>query len=279
MDEVRERVNARLPDQFRVLDVVRTTRNFCAKTQRDRVRYQYMIPSFALCDVSILRSMFEKAGCVNNGRPATDPLSPDEVAELQRQLVGFRSTTGQLDRLREALELYAGTHPFHNFSKGVSSDEDRASRYIVSFHVEEPVVFPNGMEWIPTQVLGQSFLIHQIRKMVSLAVDVARGAAPVQTISRALSKETNLRLNTAPSQGLFLEMSFYSGYNRRKQSNPELRDIDWDDETTATHERWKEFRKNVVMRHIVEEELKEANFLKYLYVQEYVFEYPRFYQL
>ena len=44
-----------------------------------------------------------------------------------------------------------------------------------------------GLEWIPTQVVGQSFLLHQIRKMTSLAIDVARGCASLETIQQALS--------------------------------------------------------------------------------------------
>jgi hypothetical protein len=40
LDSVREELNRVLPDDFRVLDINRTTRNFCAHTQRDRVRYQ-----------------------------------------------------------------------------------------------------------------------------------------------------------------------------------------------------------------------------------------------
>lgn len=171
LDEVRERINSNLPsDQFQVLDMVRTTRSFCAKTQRDRVRYQYMIPSFALTDVKELRQIYEKAGLSNidtSGRSAMDALTEEEVVKIRPAFQNVRATSQQLDRLQAALKKYEGTHSFHNFTKGVKSTEGRASRYIISFQIEKPLIL-DGIEWIPTQVLGQSFLLHQIRKMVSL---------------------------------------------------------------------------------------------------------------
>ena len=60
MDDVREALNNKLPEDIRVLDVVKVTRSFCAKTSRDMVRYQYMIPSFALFDPDALTQLFEK---------------------------------------------------------------------------------------------------------------------------------------------------------------------------------------------------------------------------
>jgi hypothetical protein len=55
-----------------------TTRSFCAKTQRDRVQYQYMIPSFVFANN--LKDVLGKV--VNypaNGQSVHAPLSPDEV--------------------------------------------------------------------------------------------------------------------------------------------------------------------------------------------------------
>ena len=279
MDQVREELNQVLPPHFRVLDAMRATRSFCAKTQRDRVRYQYMIPSFVFYDIDKLKKLFEEAGCPSNGRDTNDPLSQEELDFIRPHLMNYRASEIQLELLRSALKVYEGTHSFHNFSKGVKADEARASRYIVSFDAQDPMLFENGMEWIPTQVVGQSFLIHQIRKMIAMAIDVVRGAAPLDTIARALDPESNLRLNPAPAQGLFLEMSFYQGYNRRKVQNQELKDIDWDNTAKPTYARWNEFRNKCVMSHISDEEKRAGNFIKHLYVQEFIFDYKHFYQL
>ena len=74
-------------------------------------------------------------------------------------------------------------------------------------------------------------------------------------------------------------MSFYSGYNRRKQSNPDLPDLEWTKDNSEEFRRWKEFRNGVIMKHVVQEEAREGNFIKHLFVQEFGFDYKENYQL
>lgn len=64
-------------------------------------------------------------------------------------------------------------------------------------------------------VIGQSFLLHQIRKMVGTAVAVMRGVAPADAIPLALSKERDIVTPMAPELGLFLDECYYTSYNRR----------------------------------------------------------------
>jgi tRNA U38,U39,U40 pseudouridine synthase TruA len=63
VDSVRERINSHLPPDISILDVIRTSRNFCAKTQHNKVRYQYMLPTYVLMEQSKLRQvLLEQAG-------------------------------------------------------------------------------------------------------------------------------------------------------------------------------------------------------------------------
>lgn len=277
----RDKINQHLPNDVRVLDIIKVSRAFCAKTQRDRARYTYMIPSFVCYNRTDLKTLFSTVLGPNNnvreGRSPRDPLTYQEIQQLSAVLTQFRATPRHLQDLQEALCQYEGTMSFHNFTKRKSADDADAQRYIISFQAQDPILM-EGIEWIPTQVVGQSFLLHQIRKMVSLAMDVARGAASVETIQHALSPAT-VNLNMAPAQGLFLDMSYFEGYNRRK-TNTHLQDLDWvSDETAPAVQRWKEFRENVVMKHIGQEEAAQGNFVKYLYVQEYVYDYKNQYNV
>ena len=276
MELVRTRLQELLPDEIRVLDVVRVTQKFCAKTQRDKVRYSYMLPSFVL--QSTWRSIFTEHGIPLTGRQdvAKKPLSDEEVQKLQSSLKEYRSTSEQRELLQKALNEYVGTHPFHNFTKGLKPGEASANRYIISFDVQEPVVV-DGVEWIPTQVVGQSFLLHQIRKMISMAIDVARETASVKVLKKALSKHESIRVGLAPAQGLFLEMSFFDGYNRRKnQQQNELPDIDWSGPSCPGRERWEDCR-NMIRKHIVDEEDRQGNFVQYMYLQECIFDHRKFF--
>jgi hypothetical protein len=91
-------------------------------------------------------------------------------------------------------------------------------------------------------------------------------------MEQALSPAVILYLNLAPAQGLFLDMRIFEGYDSRK-ANSHLEDLDWmTDETAPAVQRWKDFRENVVMKHIGQEEAAQGHFIRYLYVhQEHVY--------
>ena len=296
-DEPVALVNQYLPDDIRVFDMQRTTRNFCAKTQRCRVRYQYMIPSFVFCNVDKLRDMFVQVMTKpkddtandqdNNGntippetmlaqRPPLNGVTPEEISQLQQHptILNYRASKEQLDLLADTLHMYAGTKPYHNFTRGMLPGHKSALRYILSFERQDPVVV-DGVEWIPTQVLGQSFLLNQIRKMIGVAMDVVRGVIDQDKMEQALdSKYYMNRVPVAPAQGLFMEMSIYEGYNERK-NNDNIPPLDWmeyedsDDKPTAV-QRWKDFKEQTIWEHIVKEEKEEGNFLQHLFIQTFI---------
>lgn len=278
-----EQLNAVLPSDIRVLSVVRTTRNFCAKTQRDRVRYQYMIPSFVFSDQlpQILNSVVDYPA---NGQPIHAPVSPAERKQIQAALSDYRATRLQLDTLQRALQLYVGTHSFHNFTRRCSASEARSKRYIIEFSVQAPVLV-DGVEWIPTTVTGQSFLLNQIRKMACLAMDVTRGVTGIETVVKALDNDKGngeiVRIALAPAEGLYLDMSFYHSYNihiSKNSNSTEAPPLDWSEPGTSAHSRWLDFRDNVIMKHVVAEEAAQGNFIQHLYMQEHCFDFKSFYQ-
>ena len=163
-------------------------------------------------------------------------------------------------------------------------------RYIESFVVQEPIVIDH-VEWIPTLVTGQSFMLNQIRKMISLAVDVTRGAVSVDFLQHALTTREPLNISNAPAQGLFLDMSIYQNYNQYKveqqqqQQKPStaapaerwLDALDWHIPGTASHTRWRDFRDTTILPHVTRQEAMEGNFVSHLFLQEYVFDYRQQY--
>lgn len=72
-----------------------------------------------------------------------------------------------------------------------------------------------GQVWVRLVVVGQSFMLHQIRKMVGLVVAVMRGAASPDAISLALNPARELNVPMAPELGLFLDECFYDAYNAK----------------------------------------------------------------
>jgi tRNA pseudouridine38-40 synthase len=178
-----------------------------------------------------------------------------------------------VNQLAAALKEYEGTHKFHNYTSGKKFDDASAARYILSFTVKDRVVDKYGVEWIPTLVVGQSFLLHQIRKMMSMAMDAARGASSVDIMKDSFSS-SYLNVNTAPAQGLFLELSYYDNFNRRHKAGDPL---DWhSDETAPATLRLKKFKEDKIMSHIMDEEESQGNFVSYLFGQEHHLKYHNY---
>ena len=273
-------INSALPDDIRVLDLARTTRPFVAKTHRDRVRYRYMIPSFCLYERQALKMLLEET--ITSTPPSSESpeswrISQAELQQFQDRVASYRVSMEQQEKLQMTLQQYIGTHSFHNFTRRCQAGEPRAKRYILNFEVEDPVLLstPRGsdqitMEWIPTTVTGQSFLLNQIRKMIYCAVEVARGALPDLALANYLhGRQQGLRpLGLAPAQGLFLDMSIYEKYNSKvthlgKQTEVPL--LEWFMVTSPSYARWKHFRDKVLVPHVAAEEITQGNFVEYLF--------------
>merc|ERR1711957_920041 len=135
----------------------------------------------------------------------------------------------------------------------------------------------------PLQVVGQSFLLNQIRKMVSAAVDLARGRVSEEKIKESFAKQCRMKINVAPAQGLFLDRSFFELYNKHKVKNApkhgDSRDreiLDWvegieGEVIPAAVRRVEEFKNEKIIPHIIREEVLEGNFLKYIYTHDVLF--------
>jgi len=63
-------------------------------------------------------------------------------------------------------------------------------------------------------ILGQSFMLHQIRKMVGVIIAICRGVAKLDVIERSWKKD-RLDLPIAPGLGLVLEEVHYDKYNEK----------------------------------------------------------------
>lgn len=58
-------------------------------------------------------------------------------------------------------------------------------------------------------------MLHQIRKMVSLAVLIERGAVPGSSIADAFDRKLLGNIPPAPASGLFLDSLHFTAYNKR----------------------------------------------------------------
>ena len=145
----------------------------------------------------------------------------------------------RLQRLRDTLKLYEGTHNFHNYTVRKSASDPSAKRYIKSFTVAENPIIIAGQEWISVKVHGQSFMLHQIRKMVGMAALVVRCGCDPQIITESFSNAI-ISVPKAPALGLLLERPVFQSYNEQTAVKFGRDDIDFgkfEDEISAFKEK------------------------------------------
>jgi hypothetical protein len=89
----------------------------------------------------------------------------------------------------------------------------KAKRHILSFTADDPIVV-DGVEVTVLRVLGQSFLLHQIRKMVAVAVEVVNGGAP-ESVFDTVFEHNKVDLPLVPGTGLYMNRCGWDVYNKK----------------------------------------------------------------
>ncbi|KAK1388599.1 tRNA pseudouridine synthase A [Heracleum sosnowskyi] len=164
---------------------------------------------------------------------------------------GFCYGEKEKERFNRILKSYEGTHNYHNFTTRTKADDPSAHRYIISFKADTTVTV-DGIEFIKCEIVGQSFMLHQIRKMIGVAVAIMRNCAPESLIDIALQKDINITVPMAPEVGLYLDECFFTSYNQKwKDSHEEVSMKDYEVEA-------EDFKIKHIYSHIASSEHKDG---------------------
>ncbi|EPS29229.1 hypothetical protein PDE_04178 [Penicillium oxalicum 114-2] len=129
----------------------------------------------------------------------------------------YRAPASRIARLQEALDRYVGTPNFYNYTIQKTFKDPSAKRHIKSFNVNTTPVVINGTEWLSLKVHGQSFMMHQIRKMVAMATLVVRCGCHPDRIKDSYGPD-RIAIPKAPGLGLLLERPIFDSYNAKAAS-------------------------------------------------------------
>lgn len=175
--------------------------------------------------------------------------------ELMTKLAAYRITPQRLEHARRLFKEYEGTHSFHNFTPRGRPTDKSMMRFITSLTVSEPFVAgydgaeerevdesdpiakenpaykqktydaPYTVEWVKIELVGQSFMLNQIRKMIGCVCSVfvsgvadSRPDGGAEFMRECLSKKVQRGMPMAPANGLFLVNLFFDRYKHRLEN-------------------------------------------------------------
>ncbi|XP_074601721.1 pseudouridine synthase 1 [Brevipalpus obovatus] len=221
-------INSHLVPQIRLIAAKRATRYFDSKNFCDYRTYAYMMPSYALCRI-------------------------DETVNLD-----FRATRDHITSFNKILSRYLGTHNYHNFTSQRAATDASSQRYIMSIECSDPFV-RDDLEFVIVRVRGQSFMLHQIRKMMGLALGIQRGFTTESSFDRAFDLH-RIDIPVAPGLGLMLEEVHYDKYNNRFGGDEIHEPLVWDEYSDTL----RKFADEFIYPVIVNTEKQELSMIKWL---------------
>ncbi|KAH8193547.1 hypothetical protein TruAng_012286 [Truncatella angustata] len=192
-----------------------------------------------------------------------EPKQPNPVDVALKQIKAayvaakrrYRVSPERLNQLQEALNQYLGTNNFHNYTVLKNASDPSAKRTIRSFVVNPEPIQINDTQWLSIKVHGQSFMMHQIRKMMGMAVLVTRCATDIERMAQSYGND-RIAIPKAPSLGLLLERPVFDNYNQRAVGNLEKPAIDF-----ANYEKEiQKFKDDFIYQRIYDLEEKENSF-------------------
>lgn len=178
--------------------------------------------------------------------------------EERKERSEFRYGEEERKRFNRILKHYEGTHNFHNFTTRTKAEDPSAKRYIVSFEANTTLTI-EGIEFVKCEVIGQSFMLHQIRKMIGMAVAVMRNFVPESIYERAFDQDFRINVPTAPEVGLYLDECLFTSYNNKwKNTHEEVSMKDYSEEA-------EEFKLKYIYSHVANTEHKEGSVAVWLH--------------
>ncbi|KAI9706811.1 MAG: tRNA pseudouridine synthase 1 [Bogoriella megaspora] len=223
-----------------------------------------------------------------DSKSAPDPALLDAIKRLRAAYLSakrrYRVPQSRISKLQNALSAYEGTHNFHNYTVRLKPRDPSAKRHIKSFNINPTPILKrvpvtekedgeeaNGegierevegesaeTEWLSLKVHGQSFMMHQIRKMIGLAVLAVRsGADVVPLIKQSYDWNNKISIPKAPGLGLLLERPVFDSYNKRVEDKFQERNK----LSFEKHEKkMDEFKDREIYGRIFKEEMRDGVF-------------------
>jgi len=197
------------------------------------------------------------------GQKLRERFQPDAkraTSPVATTMAEFRLSQEKREAFNQLLSNYLGTKNHHNFTTGRKSNDSSCMRYITQFEIVELFIV-SGVEFARIRVHGASFMLHQIRKMIGMAVAVMRRDVE-ESVYGTVFGEEKIHVPKAPALGLHLHRCHFHGYNLKVRHIKERESFEEACESVA--DTIEAFTKEKIIQRICDEELAHSRFAEYL---------------
>lgn len=176
----------------------------------------------------------------------------------------YRISKQRIERIQAALSKFVGTFNYHNYTIQKTFQDPSAKRHIKSFVINErPILIGEGADeeksqWLSMKVHGQSFMMHQIRKMVGMITLLVRCGSDLSTLDNSLTAE-RYSIPKVPGLGLLLERPVFDSYNDLQAVKHGREKLDFSKFETEMSE----FKEQEIYQRIFREEEEKNEFAKF----------------
>ncbi|AFN82851.1 pseudouridine synthase 2 [Encephalitozoon romaleae SJ-2008] len=199
-------------------NIVRLTKSTVPSRQAISRTYEYIVPTFFLTKGDLTEEA--EALKQKDGEHRIRDTKRDYPENIVESVVGHKSSEDDIKAFGSILQKYIGTKDFHNFTK--LNNEKGSKRYIKSITVTDPYV-SEGVEYVRISITGQSFLLHQIRKMVLFAVLLCKySRSSVDPKFNMVFSKQNVHVPKGPSGYLLLDKPVFHKLRRGEGSTEDI---------------------------------------------------------
>lgn len=168
----------------------------------------------------------------------------------------YRVPSDRMELAQSIFNNFNGQTNFHNYTVDKQYFDRSSTRNIEYIKCVEPFVC-DDVEFTRIEIKGQSFMLHQIRKMMGFSLAVIRGIVPQSMLKESLTKK-KFSVPTAPGLGLVLERLHFDKYNRL--FGDLYGNLSFDNYETEIEE----FRKKYINPTIIRTEIEEESMVSWM---------------
>ena len=246
-----DKVNDLLPEFIRVWGITRVQNGFNARQSCDSRMYEYLLPTYVFVPPKPGSTMYDMLARMRQEeliklREANPGATDEKLTTQLDEIVDhpfwathgtkhdfstdiaakkkYRLPLASLARIRSIFARYSGSHNFHNFTVGKEFRDRSCNRFMKRLPISDPKLI-HDVEWVSIKFHGQSFMLHQIRKMIGLLVLVGRSGAGEGLVDECFGP-ARVHIPKAPGLGLLLERPIFEAYNARiRNSNDKVQKL------------------------------------------------------